>query len=163
MKWKEFLNHSEITQFGQNPPPGKYLFGIVLHDSLDCLNKFISCAKLISSMQTAPVDVQKWFSKWLPKANNWLISLSDSWKLYHEDDPSDLIWEKLIRKTGKTLEDTSEMVLESQEIELPDEEDARFVVEEAIRNAKLLDSMCFDIQSQEYFRLWNRISRKTPD
>ena len=157
MEWNEFITDSEVSRFGESPTPGKYLFGIVLHDSLDCLNKFITYAELSFTMKHDHRDIQNWFSKWYPEAKNWITRLSEFWKKYHEETPlSDLVWKKLIAEAGTILGETPQIVFEIKDIKLPREEEVKFIFDGAVNSISCLDTIRQDIYSHEYLSLWHR-------
>jgi hypothetical protein len=155
MDWEEFLKHPEVVHVDKSRStlPGKYLFGKVLHDILECLNMYLACSELALTQPNIPSNVVEWLSKWNPTIRNWISDITDFWQEF-ETLNSKADWPILIEEIGKVPNEATVIASEAQNLSLPSDPKHRFIINAAIQNIVRLNLIVSHIQQQEYLPLW---------
>ena len=159
MKWHEFLNDHELNADKKyhNRPDGGYLFGKVSHDVLECLTAYRGYLEILATLKNndiAPVTFQ-WLSKWNIIAEEWIVQITSLVDKHREKySARSEEWAKLINDIGHIITETPTFKAEIEPLELPNNGQARQVIELAIMQSKKLELIRRDIETQEYKRLW---------
>src|SRR5690349_7703718 len=135
-------------------PNGENLCRKVLHDSLECLNTYKECAKIVSTLQAelAP-QARLWFTKWSPSIERW-ISEIDALANQCEELPSESpAGSNIIEQIGDIVEQASVLEIESQAIDIPNTGLERKVIQIAFRAIENLNLLRHHIISRDYKRL----------
>lgn len=161
MDWEEFYQNIQLSEEEHISDPGRHLFGIILHDSLACLNNFMGCSKLMANSPSTSQKLKSWFSKWDPIVSTWVDKLSSLWKHDEKNALSHHIWVENIGKIGKVIFDTDVILVELKAFDNLIEGEEKDIIDTATENIMSLDTIKFNINSQEYLSLWNRTHLKT--
>ena len=88
-KWEAFLSDPELTgsQEYQHIHNGKYLFGKILHDTLECLNNYKAIYSLAVSQEVfreveISINSLHWFTQKLQAIEFAVSEISQLWNYY---------------------------------------------------------------------------------
>ena len=157
MEWIEFLNDPELKAqaalYGM--PNGENLCKKVMHDSLECLNTYKECAKIVFALHDElDPQTRQWFAKWTPAIERWVSEINSLAKQGEELPTESLAWSNVITQIGDVVEQASALEIESQVVEIPNTGVGRKVIQIAIRVVESLNLLRHDIISHDYKRLW---------
>jgi hypothetical protein len=150
MKWIDFLTDPELNNSPQKPD-GRYLFGKILHDTLECLNAYKGYLELIHKEEFPP-GILNWFNSKSPKVESLLTQITALWRYPKELPETSEQWPKLIEEVGQILL-SADLLFDFDRFALPIEEDKYSIAEGAIKALKTLKILSQDIQTKEYKRL----------
>ena len=157
MEWIEFLNDPELKAqsalYGM--PNGERLCKKVMHDSLECLNTYKECAKIVSTLhdELSP-QTRLWFAKGSSSIERWVSEINSLSKQYEELPAESLTWSNIITQMGDIVEQASVLEIESQAIDVPNIGVGRKVIQIALRAIEDLNLLRHDILSRDYKPLW---------
>jgi len=156
-KWNAFLLDPELADkpFQYSPPDGKYFFGRILHDTLECLNNFTAILNLIASIEEdIPTDTLHWFMSKSTTIESVIAEINLLGQHYRELPVSSNEWPNLIQKVGAILDKLPKFVDAFDKLNKPSEKKANDLVTMAIDNLGGVRAINADIQAEEYKRLW---------
>ena len=156
-KWEAFLSDQELINNSNyyNPPDGKYLFGKILHDVLECLNNFTGLLDLMfTGEEEIPTNILSWFRSKRTFVESIINNINSLWKYHHEQSNLDNEWPDLIKIIGMKLDGIPTLALEFEKLKKPSEISESDFVNMAIANINCLSAIHADIQAEEYKRLW---------
>ena len=157
MNWIDFLNDPELNSDSaqHEPPSGAYLCKKVAHDILECLNTYVECAKLSSALQDdLPADNYLWFTNWESPVERWISEIDSLWKHSEQLPDESLVCPNLIAQMGEIVAQARLMQIESQALVMPTNNSAMKIMRIAKRAIDKLNLLRYDIQAQNYKRLW---------
>ena len=136
-------------------PTGENLCKKVIHDSLECLNTYKECAKIISTLhnELSP-QTRLWFTKWSPSIERWVSEINSLAKQCEELLTESLAWANVITQIGEVVEQASVLEIESQAVAMPNTGVGRKMIQIALRAIENLNLLRHDIISHNYKRLW---------
>ena len=156
-KWQAFLSDPELNdnQAFHRPPEGKYLFGKILHDVLECLNNFTA---ILSLLVSSNVDISKnilhWFTSKKSAIESIITEINPLWRHHEELHVSSNEWPELIQTIGSKLDDVPKIVDEFNALKISLNGLANDLVTMAIANLRGLSVINAEIEAEEYKRLW---------
>jgi hypothetical protein len=152
MNWHDFLNDPELNN-SQQIPNGRYLFGKILHDMLQCLNNYKGCVELMQK-GTFSSELFNEFISLSPPIETLLAQIMSLWQYHREISETSDQWPKLIEEVSQIVTETELFFLDLDEYILPIEESDRLIAESVIKTLRTLQLLSADIQAKEYKRLW---------
>lgn len=154
MKWEQFLTHPEIRDVSHSIPIGKYLFGKILHDLLECLNGYKGFTKIILDLNEPNQNIQATLIAWNQLVDKSIAQLNQLWEFYqNESFQSD--WGQLIEGAGKTIpQDLFQIANQLEILSLESTHWPTLLLERAMNHILQLKFICQDIKNQEYVQLW---------
>lgn len=116
MKWTSFLTDIELNN-SERKLNGRYLFGKILHDILECLNIF---AKYVELMQKEPFPNQTldWFKAKNTVVESLLAKITPLW-VYEKLPETSSQWPKLIEEVGQIIGDAETLLLDFTQPNMP--------------------------------------------
>lgn len=158
-KWQEFLSDDELNDNLYLTPDGKYLFGKILHDILECLNMYIGCLEVSVHPQLKPEIHQNtlnWLDSKMPTVELLLLEIVPFCQYEKELPVESDEWPRLLERVGVILNQGFPNLLDGyKQLDMPVDSRSSFIVKAAVNNLRKLQLIWIDIQNQEYKRLWS--------
>jgi hypothetical protein len=159
MEWVNFLKDSELNK-SQRPPNGRYLFGKILHDVLECLNSYHSYVELMQKQPGFPPYVLEWFTVRSPIIESLLAQITPLSSYMQQLPETSDQWPILIEKVGQLINSADDSIFELDGFASPSVKFDQDIAKGAIRYLKTLKLLSEDIQAKEYKRLWSILRYK---
>lgn len=157
MNWQDFLNHPNVEGKRQEEP-GKYLFGLVMHDSLHFLNNIKAAVRLDKDAQILPEKTRAWLHDWNACfISKWIEKYSELQREISNPCSAER-WEEHVKKAREIPEELSLMIAKIDEWDFPDNDLLSLV----IGNIRDLSGLCHIIEQGDYLLIWGTIYRLHP-
>ncbi|MCP4418563.1 MAG: hypothetical protein GY805_18240 [Chloroflexi bacterium] len=147
-KWNVFLRDPELAdrQGYYGPPDGRYFFGQILHDTLECLNNFTAILKLMASFEKGiPISTFHWFMTQGAIIEPIIAEINSRGRHYGELPASSNEWPYLIQEVGSILDKLPKFVDEFEQLNKPSGKPANDLVAMAIDNLGGVSAINADI------------------
>ena len=149
-KWQAFLLNQELIEEYHHLLNGKYLFGKICHDALECLNNYLA---IISLMVSNDVEISTNLLQWfVSKKSTIETAVTEIYSLieqHKELRDSSEEWPTMIKVLGSKLSEVQTFADDFQEVGRP----AKDLVKMAIANVRGLQAIYKDILKENYRQL----------
>ena len=156
-KWEAFLSDQELIDGKEyhRPLNGKYLFGKILHDVLECLNNYKAILSLIASSDVEiSTNTLHWFTSKKGTIESAVTEITPLGR-YHEEFPvMSNEWPNMIKLVGSKLSDIQTFADDFQEFDKLSQGVENDLVTMAIANLRGVQAIYTDIQAENYKQLW---------
>ena len=158
-KWEEFLSDNELNAHLYLAPNGKYLFGKILHDVLECLTMYLGCLEVIPELAENGEEISQDISNWLNlrvlMVESLISEITPLWQYEKELLVESFEWPHLIKRVGLIVARGFPSLLDGYDkLDMTVQSDSHLLVETAINNLRRLQLIWIDIKNEEYKRLW---------
>jgi hypothetical protein len=162
-KWQAFLSDQELIEEYHHLLNGKYLFGKVCHDALECLNNYLS---VLSLMNSDDVEISHhlldWFSSKKGVVETAVAEITSLAGASNRAISSDE-WPNLIKQVSLKLSGVQTLANDFQRVDNALQDTEKELVAMAMANLKGVQALFADIQTESYEKLLTTRKYQTYD
>lgn len=158
--WESFLSDPELknSEWFKHHLNGQYLFGKILHDTLECLNNFKGIYSLAVSKEVSQkVDIStsslRWFTQKMQAIEFSVTEITKMWDFYKKLPVLSDEWPKLIKVVGSKLGDIPTFANDDEVLKQSVQGIERDLLTMAMANLRGVKAIYEDIQLENYKQL----------
>lgn len=149
-KWQAFLSDQELIEEYHQVLNGKYLFGKICHDALECLNNYLAILSLmVSNDVEISANLLQWFVSKKSAIETAVTEIYSLIEQHKELRGSSEEWPTMIKVLGSKLSEVQTFADDFQKVGGP----AKDLVKMAIANMRGLQVIYKDILKENYRQL----------
>ncbi len=158
--WEAFLSDPELTnsEWFRRQLNGQYLFGKILHDTLECLNNFkgiysLAVSKEVSQNINISTSSLRWFTQKMQAIELAVIEITQLWDFYEKLPITSDEWPHLIKSVGSKLSDVQKFAHNREALDQSVQGMERDFITMAMANLRGAKAIYEDIQVENYKQL----------